>query len=141
MTFLNICYPQTRLIKALTSVDSSRPNGRLSQNRKTGDIGELFLPENDFKTSSAVNFPKKHPDFGGLEMNQRHETQARMFFFICPSICELDTIQKLVLALKGYLCYKMITSQNVSSKAQIKNFFYFVEKLCSALKIFQFLYF
>ena len=24
---------------------------------------------------------------------------------------------------KGYLCYKMITSQNVSSEAQIKNFF------------------
>ena len=24
---------------------------------------------------------------------------------------------------KGYLCYKMITSQNVPSKAQIKNFF------------------
>ena len=24
---------------------------------------------------------------------------------------------------KGYLCYKMITSQNVSSEAQVKNFF------------------
>ena len=24
---------------------------------------------------------------------------------------------------KGYLCYKMLTSQNVPSKAQIKNFF------------------
>ena len=42
--------------------------------------------------------------------------------------------------LKGYLCYKTITSQNVPSKAQIKNFFV-VEKLCSILKIFKFLYF
>ena len=28
-----------------------------------------------------------------------------------------------VFVVKGYLCYKMITSQNVSSEAQIKNFF------------------
>ena len=28
-------------------------------------------------------------------------------------------------ALKGYLCYKMITSQNVSSEARDKNFFIF----------------
>ena len=42
--------------------------------------------------------------------------------------------------MKGYLCYKMITSRNVSSKAQVKNF-YFVEKLCSVIKIFKFLYF
>ena len=36
---------------------------------------------------------------------------------------------------KGYLCYKTITSQNVSFEAQVNNFFYFVEKLCSVLKI------
>ena len=42
---------------------------------------------------------------------------------------------------KGYLCYKMITSQNVLSEAQVMNFFYFVEKLCSVFKIFKFLYF
>ena len=40
-----------------------------SQNPKTGGFRELFLPENDFKTCFAVNFPKKHPDFGGLENN------------------------------------------------------------------------
>ena len=39
--------------------------------------------------------------------------------------------------LKGYLRYKTITSQNVSSEAQVKNFFYFVEKLCSILKMFK----
>ena len=71
---LNVCYPKTHLIKALYSLDSSRPNGRLSQNPKTGGFRELFLPENDFKTCSTVNFPKKHPDFGGLETN--HEIQT-----------------------------------------------------------------
>ena len=74
--FLNVYYPKTHLIKALNSLDSSRPNGRLSQNPKTGGFRELFLPENDFKTCSTVNFPKKHPDFGGLETNQRHEIQT-----------------------------------------------------------------
>ena len=43
--------------------------------------------------------------------------------------------------LKGHLRYKMITSQNVSYEAQAKNFFYFVEKFSSILKIFKFLYF
>ena len=40
---------------------------------KKGDFMELFLPKNDFKTCSAVNFLKKHADFGALETNQRHE--------------------------------------------------------------------
>ena len=31
--------------------------------------------------------------------------------------------------LEGYLRYKMITPQSVSSEAQVKNFFYFVEKI------------
>ena len=36
------------------------------------------------------------------------------------------------LAVKGYLCYQMITSRNVSSDAQVKNFFHFLEKMfCS----------
>ena len=36
----------------------------------------------------------------------------------------LEAFQKMVqFLLKGYLCYKTITSQNVLSKAQIKNFF------------------
>ena len=73
LAFLNVYYPKTHLIKALYSLDSSRPNGRLSLNPKTEGFRKLFLPENDFKTCSAVNFPKKHPDFGGLETNRRHE--------------------------------------------------------------------
>ena len=70
-------YPKTHLIKALYSLDSSRPNGRLSQNPKTGGFRDLFLPENNFETCSAVNFPKKyHPDFGGQETNQKHEIRT-----------------------------------------------------------------
>ena len=41
---------------------------------------------------------------------------------------------------KGYLHYKTITSQNVSSEAQVKNFFYFIEKLSSVFKMFKFSY-
>ena len=37
---------------------------------------ELFLPENDFQTSSAVSFSQKHPDFRGLATNQRHGIQT-----------------------------------------------------------------
>ena len=58
LAFLNVYYPKTHLIKALYSLDSSRPNGRLSQNPKTGGFRELFLPENDFKTCSRVNSRK-----------------------------------------------------------------------------------
>ena len=81
--------PKTNLIKALYSLDSSRPNGRLSQNPKTERFRELFIPENDFKTSSTVNFSKKHPDCGGLETNWRHEIQTWIFFFTFPSTYEL----------------------------------------------------
>ena len=35
--------------------------------------------ENDFITSSTVNFPKERTDFGDLKANQRHELQARFF--------------------------------------------------------------
>ena len=43
--------------------------------------------------------------------------------------------------LKSYLHYKMITSQNMLSEAQIKHFCYIIEKLFSVLKMFKFLYF
>ena len=61
--YLNVYYPQTHLIKALESPDSSRPNGRLSQNQKTGGFRELVLPGNDFKNRSTVNFPRKTSRF------------------------------------------------------------------------------
>ena len=73
--FLNAYYyPQTHLIKALNSLDSSRANGRLSQNQKKTEVfRELVLLGNYSKLTPQVNFPKKHPDFGGLETN--HEIQ------------------------------------------------------------------
>ena len=42
---------------------------------------------------------------------------------------------------KRYLHYKTTASQNVLSDAQVKNFFYFIEKLSLVHKIFKFLYF
>ena len=79
LEFLNAYYPKTQLNKALNSIDSSGPYGRLLVNPKTGASRELFLPENDFKTSSAVSFPRKHPDFGGLETNERHKTHMPFY--------------------------------------------------------------
>ena len=58
---------------------------------KTGNFRELFLPENDFQTCSAVNFPEKNPDFGGLETNRRHEIQTQIFFHM-PFTYELNII-------------------------------------------------
>ena len=82
---------QTHLIKALYSLDSWRQNERLTQNPKTEGFRELFLPENDFKTCSKVNFPKKHLEFGGLETNQRHEILT-WIFFTCPSTYEFNIV-------------------------------------------------
>ena len=80
LAFLNLCYPKAHLIKALYSLDSSRSYGRLLENPKRGSFRDFFLPESDFRTSSAVNFPKKDPDFGEVEANLRHETQTRILF-------------------------------------------------------------
>ena len=48
----------------------------LLQNQKAGGSRELFLPEYDLQSSSIKIFPKKHPDFRGLETNQQHEIHA-----------------------------------------------------------------
>ena len=54
---------------------------------KKGDFMELFLPKNDFRTCSAVNFLKKHavlePWKPTKDMNFKLE-----FFFTCPSTYE-----------------------------------------------------
>ena len=76
LAFLNVYYPQSHLIKALYTLDSSRSYGKLLENPKTGASREFFSSESDFKTSSGENFPKKYPDFGGLETNQRHEIRT-----------------------------------------------------------------
>ena len=81
LAFLNVYYPKTHLIKALYSLDSSRSYGRLLENLKTRASRDLFLPESDFNLL-YIKFSKNHPDFGGLETNQRHETQTRILFHI-----------------------------------------------------------
>ena len=48
-----------QLIKALNSLDSSRSYGRVLEDPKTKTSTELFLPENDSKASSTVNFKKR----------------------------------------------------------------------------------
>ena len=72
-SFLNAYYLKTDLFKSLNFLDSFRPYGRLLQNKKIGGSRELFLPENDFQTSSKNFFSKKHPCFRGLETNRRHK--------------------------------------------------------------------
>ena len=67
------------LIQSLNSLDSSKPYGGLLLNQKAGGSKELFLPKTDFQNSSTKIFPKKHPDFGGLETNRRHEIQSWFF--------------------------------------------------------------
>ena len=68
---------QIRLSTVLNLPDHVK---RLLENPETGGFRELFLPQNDFKTCSAINFQKQHPDFEGLESNQGHEIQTRTFF-------------------------------------------------------------
>ena len=64
------------------------------------------------------------------EYTTRSQTTVlvRIFFFV---FCDAH--------FKDCLHYKMVTSQNLLSAAQVKDFFYFVEKLCSVLKMFKFL--
>ena len=50
-------------------------------------------------------------------------------------------VWKIMGLFKGYLSYKMIASQNEPCEAFFWEFFYFLKKLCSILKIFKFLYF
>ena len=67
------------------SLDSSRPYERLLENQKAGSSRELFLPEMITKLAPQKMFQKKHPDFGGLETNWRHEIQTFFFFLTCHS--------------------------------------------------------
>ena len=55
--------PKPNQSRLLNSLDSSRSHGKLLENPKPGVPAELFLPENDFKTSSTVNFSKKMSRF------------------------------------------------------------------------------
>ena len=79
--FLNVYCPKTHLIKALYSLDSSRSYGRLLENPKTGASRDLFLPESDFKTSSAVNFLKNIQILEAWK--QTKDMKLKLEFFSC----------------------------------------------------------
>ena len=73
-----------KLMKVHNSLNFSRPYGKLLniESPKTGGSKELFPPENDFKTSTAVNFPKNKSRFGrpGNQLNE--DTKCRLEFFL-----------------------------------------------------------
>ena len=79
LTFLNAYHPKTQLIKIQNSLDSSRPYGRLLENQKTGDLRSYFYLKMIVNLAPQKKFQKKHPDFRGLETNQRHEILTRIF--------------------------------------------------------------
>ena len=70
--------------------------------------------------------------------NINNNFQQKPWFYISFSILTMFIEE---IYLKGYFRCKTITFQSVSSEAQVKSFFYLVEKLCFVLKIFKFLYF
>ena len=91
LAFLNVYYLKTHLIKVLNSLDSSRPNGRPSQNQKTGGFRGLFLPEKDFKTCSTVNFPKSIQILEAWKPTRDMKFGLECFL-TCPSTYELDIV-------------------------------------------------
>ena len=54
--FVNVYNSKIQLIKALNSLDSFRPYGKLLENREEGSSREWFLAENDFHASSTNIF-------------------------------------------------------------------------------------
>ena len=61
---------------------------KLSQNPKKGGFRELFLPKNDFKSCSAVSFPKIMKILKAWK--PANDMKFRLiFFFTYPSTYEL----------------------------------------------------
>ena len=87
--FWNAYYPNTHLIKALNSLDSSSPYGRLLEKQKTGGSRELFLP--DFQTSSTKIFQKNIQILEAWKPTKDMKFRLN-FFFTCLSTCELNII-------------------------------------------------
>ena len=63
--FLNAYKPKSQLINPDHMEDYDKI-------QKQGTLRNYFC----LKICSTINFPKKHPDFGGLETNQRHKVQT-----------------------------------------------------------------
>ena len=88
--FLNAYELKTQLIKAFNSHDSSRPYQRLLENPKTGGSRELFLPENNFKTCSAVNFHKKTSRF--WRPGNQPKTWSLHLIFFSHALLQMNSI-------------------------------------------------
>ena len=89
--FLNAYYLKTDQIKSLNSLVSFRPYGRLLKNKKAEVPRELFLPENDFQTSSTKIFPINIQIL--VAWKPTEDTKVRLeFFSTCPSTYELIMI-------------------------------------------------
>ena len=63
-------------------IDSSRSYKRLLKNKKTGGSRELFLPENDFQTSSTANFPKNIQILEAWKPTEDMKFRIEFFFYI-----------------------------------------------------------
>ena len=87
---LNAYKPKTQLIKAHNFIESSRSYG--SPNPKNKGFRELFLSENDFKTSSTVNFPKNIQILEGWKLTKYIEFRFDFFFITCSSTYGLNII-------------------------------------------------
>ena len=90
--------PKVQLTKIHNSLDSSRPHRRLVENQKRGSSRELFLPENDFQTSSTINFPKNIQILEAWKPTKDIKFRLE-FFCTCPSKYELNIIGNLFWAL------------------------------------------
>ena len=65
----------------------------LLENPKTWDSRELFLPENNGKTCSAVNFQRKKKNQILEALKPTRDMKLRLdFFCTCPSTYELNII-------------------------------------------------
>ena len=94
--------------------------------KSTGSSRELFLPENDFQTSSTVNFPFRFSR-PTKEMKLRLE-----YFFTCSSTYELNIMKKWVWALNRNIFkvpqvlrpkIKKKKNSRKSQKTELFNFF------------------
>ena len=65
----------------------------LLENPKTWDSRELFLPENNGETCSAVNFQRKKKNQILEALKPTRDRKLRLdFFCTCPSTYELNII-------------------------------------------------
>ena len=109
---------QTQLIKIHNSLDSSRPYGWLLENPKTYDSRKLFLPENDFKTYSTVNYRKwlKNQNLWFLEFYFHFEVHIQQRWHLTRGHCSWSVIKtkktehfkikKYIMAAKLF-CYRL----------------------------------